>query len=151
MFTLNAFFQSMLGYEKWNYAYAQMMIAAADAREYTHVDILNRWSPTNTGSVVAAFSKTNKQQIQSSAYVESGNFLRLKNLSLQFNFPKQWMKTVDGSFSISGQNIWTLTDYKGLDPESYTQTDSSQETIAGGDGGSYPNAKIWTFGLNLNF
>ena len=58
------------------------MIAAADAREYTHVDILNRWSPTNTGSMVAAFSKTNKPQIQSSAYVESGNFLRLKNLSL---------------------------------------------------------------------
>lgn len=150
MFTLNAFFQSMLGFDKWNFAYAQTMIAAADAREYTHVDILNRWSPTNTGSLVAAFSKTNIQQIQSSAYVESGNFLRLKNLSLQFNFPKQWMKTIDGSVNISGQNIWTLTNYKGLDPESYSNT-GANEDMRGGDGGSYPNAKIWTFGLNLNF
>ncbi len=150
LITVNAFLQSMLGFEKWNFAYAQMMIAAADAREYTHPDILNRWSPTNTGSKVAAFSKTNKQQIQSSAYVESGNFLRLKNLSLQFNFPKNWMKTIDVSVNISGQNIWTLTNYKGLDPESYSNT-GSNEDMRGGDGGSYPNARIWTFGLNVNF
>ena len=51
--------------------------------KYTSVDILNRWSPTNTGSVIAAFSKTNRQQMQSSEYVESGNYVRLKNLSLE--------------------------------------------------------------------
>ena len=147
--TLNAFFQSMLGFDKWNFAYAQTMIAAADAREYLHVDILDRWSPTNTGSKVAAFSKTNRQQIQSSAYVEKGNYLRLKNLSLQFAFPKNWMKTIDGSVQISGQNIWTLTKYKGLDPEAYSNVGPTDSR--GADGGAYPNAKIWTFGLNLNF
>ena len=41
--------------------------------------------------------------------------------------------------------------HKGLDPESYTQTILSQETRTGGDGGSYPNAKIWTFGLIQTF
>ena len=147
--TLNAFFQSMLGFDKWNFAYAQTMIAAADAREYLHVDILDRWSPTNTGSKVAAFSKTNRQQIQSSAYVEKGNYLRLKNLSLQFAFPKNWMKTINGSVQISGQNIWTLTKYKGLDPEAYSNVGPTDSR--GADGGAYPNAKIWTFGLNLNF
>lgn len=148
-FTLNAFFQSMLGFDKWDFAYAQTMIAAADAREYLHVDILDRWSPTNTDSKVAAFSKTNRQQIQSSAYVEKGNYLRLKNLSLQFDFPKNWMKTINGSIQISGQNIWTLTKYKGLDPEAYSNVGPTDSR--GADGGAYPNAKIWTFGLNLNF
>jgi TonB-dependent starch-binding outer membrane protein SusC len=148
-FTLNAFFQSMLGFEKWNFAYAQTMIAAADAREYLHVDILDRWSPTNTGSKVAAFSKTNRQQIQSSAYVEKGNYLRLKNLSLQYDLPKDLMKGINGSIQISGQNIWTLTKYKGLDPEAYSNVGPTDSR--GGDGGAYPNAKIWTFGINLNF
>ena len=37
------------------------------------------------------------------------------------------MKTVDGSDNISGQNLWTLTNYKGLDPESYSKTGASEE------------------------
>lgn len=148
-FTLNAFFQSMLGFEKWNFAYAQTMIAAADAREYLHVDILNRWTPENPDRLVAAFSKTNRQQIQSSAYVESGNYLRLKNLSLQYDLPKSILKWADASIQISGQNIWTLTKYKGLDPEAFSNVGPTDSR--GADGGAYPNARTWTFGINLNF
>jgi hypothetical protein len=148
-FTLNAFFQSMLDYQKWDFAYAQIMIAAADAREYTHRDILNRWSPENPTSRVAAFSKTNVPRIQSSEYVESGNYLRLKNISLQYTLPRRVLKWGDMSALISAQNLITLTKYKGLDPETYSNVGSGD--LRGGDGGAYPNAKTWSIGLTVSF
>jgi TonB-linked SusC/RagA family outer membrane protein len=148
-FTLNAFFQGMFDYDKWDFAYAQIMIAAADAREFTHRDILNRWSPENPTSRVAAFSKTNVPQIQSSEYIESGNYLRLKNISLQYTLPKNAIKWGTLSAQISAQNLLTFTNYKGIDPETYSNMGSGD--ARGGDGGSYPNSKQWTFGLTLSF
>ncbi len=148
-FTLNAFFQSMLDYGKWDFAYAQIMISAADAREYLHRDILDRWSPDNPDSRVAAFSKTNVPRIQSSEYIESGNYLRLKNLSFQYTLPRNILKWGDLTAMISAQNLLTFTKYKWIDPETYSNLGSGDQR--GGDGGSYPGAKTWTFGLTLNF
>ena len=148
-FTLNAFIQSMLDYEKWDFVYAQTMIAAADAREFTHKDILNRWSPENPTSRVAAFSKTNVPRAQSSEYVESGNYLRLKNISLQYMLPKKIMKDADISAIVSAQNLFTITKYKGIDPETYSNLGSGD--LRGGDGGAYPNARTWTFGITMSF
>ena len=148
-FTLNAFFQSMLDYGKWDFAYAQIMISAADAREYVHRDILNRWSPDNPTSRVAAFSKTNVPRIQSSEYIESGNYLRLKNLSLQYALPRNILKWGDLTAMISAQNLLTFTKYKWIDPETYSNLGSGDQR--GGDGGAYPGAKTWTFGLALSF
>jgi TonB-dependent starch-binding outer membrane protein SusC len=148
-FTLNVFLQSMLSYQKWNFAYAQTMIAAADAREYTHRDILNRWSSDNPKSRVAAFSKTNVPRIQSSEYIENGNYLRFKNISLQYTIPETSLKWGSITIMLSAQNLFTLTKYRGLDPETYSNLGTGD--IRGGDGGAYPNAKTWCFGLNLNF
>jgi TonB-dependent starch-binding outer membrane protein SusC len=148
-FTLNAFLQGMFDYDKWDFAYAQIMIAAADAREFVHHDILNRWSPENPTSRVAAFSKTNVPRIQSSEYIESGNYMRLKNVSLQYTLPKNTIKWGTIAAQISAQNLFTITKYKGLDPETYSNLGSGDSR--GGDGGSYPNSKQWTFGLTVSF
>lgn len=147
-FTLNFFLQSMLDYDKWNFAYAQIMIAPADAREYTHRDILNRWSPDNTSSRIAAFSKTNVPRIQSSEYIESGDYVRLKNASLQYALPLK-MKRGNLSALFSAQNLFTITGYRGLDPETYSNVGFGD--LRGGDGGAYPNARTWTFGLSLTY
>lgn len=147
-FTLNAFFQAMLDYDKWNFAYAQTMIASADAREYTHRDILNRWSPENTTSKVAAFSKTNVPRTQSSGYVESGNYIRLKNISMQYTLPENIIRTAKLTAFLSVQNLFTITKYRGLDPETFSNIGLGD--LRGGDGGAYPNAKTWTFGLTIN-
>ena len=148
-FTLNAFMQAMLDYDKWNFAYAQIMIAAADAREILHVDVMDRWSPTNTDSKIAAFNPTNVGLVQASNWMESGNYLRLKNISLTYTLPKSVLRWGELTATISGQNMWTLTNYKGIDPETYSNTGSGD--VKGGDGGAYPNAKTWTFGLSLTF
>ncbi len=149
-FTLNFFFQSMTGFDKWNFTYAQAMSGAADAREITHVDILNRWSPTNTSSDIPAFSKTNVTEIQSSRFVENGDYIRLKNLNLTYNLPKDFIKGVNGSVSVTGTNLWTVTNYGGIDPETSSNVGANQDA-RGADAGSYPNAKTWTFGINLIF
>ena len=141
--------QAMLDYDKWNFAYAQIMIAAADAREILHVDVMDRWSPTNTDSKIAAFNPTNVGLVQASNWMESGNYLRLKNISLTYTLPKSVLKWGELTATISGQNMWTLTNYKGIDPETYSNTGSGD--VKGGDGGAYPNAKTWTFGLSLTF
>ena len=148
-FTLNIFFQSMTGFDKWNFTYAQAMSGAADAREITHVDILNRWSPTNTGSNIPAFSQTNVTEIQSSRFVEKGDYIRLKNLSLTYNLPKDLIKGINGSVSVIGSNLWTITNYSGIDPE--TVSNRGPSDARGADAGSYPNSKTWTFGINLIF
>ncbi len=149
-FTLNVFLQSMMGYDKWNFTYAQAVMAAADAREITHVDILDRWvAGTNEDSDIPAFSESDVSEIQSSRFVEPGDFLRLKNVSLTYNLPNDLIRGINGSLMISGTNLWTLTNYGGIDPESYSNVGDGE--ARGADAGSYPNSKTWTFGINLIF
>jgi TonB-linked SusC/RagA family outer membrane protein len=147
-FTLNVFFQAMLGFDKWNFTYAQSMLGSADARQMTHVDILDRWGPGNEDSDIPAFSETEKIEIQSSRFLEEGDFLRLKNLSLSYKLPDNLVKGVNGlSLSIGVMNLWTLTNYSGIDPEAYSNRGPGD--ARGADAGAYPNSRTWTFGINL--
>ena len=148
-FSLNVFFQGMTGHDKWNFAYAQAILANADAREVTHVDIQNRWSSTNNSSNIPAFSGTDVGEIQSSRFIESGDFFRLKNLSLTYRLPEALIRGIDAAFTVSGMNVFTITDYKGIDPEAYSTR--GPQDARGTDGGAYPNSKTWSLGINLTF
>lgn len=148
-FTLNVFFQSMIGFDKWNFTYAQSMIGGSDARQITNVDILNRWSPTNQSSNIPAFSPTDVAEVQSSRFMEKGDYVRLKNISLSYNLPKDFIRGIKGSVTISGSNLLTITNYTGIDPE--TLSNRGPSDARGADAGSYPNAKTWTMGINLIF
>ena len=149
-FTLNVFFQSMMGYDKWNFSYATAIMANADAREITHVDIADRWiAGVNEDSNIPAFSRTTVDEIQSSRFIESGNFIRLKNISLTYNLPKDVIEFMDISFMVGANNLWTITDYTGLDPEAYSNRGPGESR--GADAGAYPNSKTWTFGVNVTF
>jgi hypothetical protein len=154
-FTLNIFFQSMTGFDKWNFTYGAAILGSADARQITHSDILNRWSPQNEGSNIPHFSSTDYPVIQSSRFLEDGSYLRLKNLSLAYNLPANLIKGVNGSITIGATNLWTLTNYSGTDPEAYSTQGNNGgapgDAAQGGDAGAYPNSKTWTFGLNLIF
>jgi TonB-linked SusC/RagA family outer membrane protein len=152
-FSLNIFFQAMTGYQKWNFAYATAVMANADSREATHTDILDRWQAgVNEDSDIPAFSTTDVSEIQSSRFLEDGDFLRLKNLSLNYNWLVDEARGFNLNFMIAAQNLWTMTSYKGVDPESRSTRLANESSDAqGADGGSYPNAKTWTFGVNLTF
>ncbi len=146
--TLNVFFQAMGGYDKWNFTYGQAISALADAREVTHVDILNRWTAENQTDI-PAFSSTDVIELQSSRFIENGSFVRLKNVSLNYELPINKDKDVKVGLMLAATNLLTITDYKGLDPEAYSNNGSADNR--GADGGSYPNARTYTLGINLNF
>lgn len=93
-----------------------------------------------------------------SKYVEDGSYLRLKNISLGYNIPQSLIekqKIVRGVRAIVGaQNLYTLTNYSGFDPEvgAYVGRDASTGNQANGlDYGRYPLTPIYTFSLNVNF
>ena len=149
-FSLNIFFQSMGGYDKWNFSYATAIMANADAREVTHADIQNRWmANSNEASSIPAFSQSDVSEIQSSRFLEDGSFIRLKNVSLAYNLPRELVNWLDASISISGLNLLTITDYTGIDPEAYSVRGDRE--AQGSDAGAYPNARTFVVGLNLTF
>ena len=68
---------------------------------------------------------------------------------MTYTLPKDLIKGIGAQFMIAGTNVWTLTDYKGLDPEAYSN--NGQGDRSGGDAASYPNSKTWTLGINFIF
>lgn len=88
----------------------------------------------------------------SSRYIEDGSYVRLKNISLGYNFEKKLLKPLHlESLRIYAniQNLYTLTKYTGFDPEVGTSTTSPN--VYGSDNGRYPSPQVYTFGLNLSF
>ena len=80
--------------------------------------------------------------------VERVNMLRLKQLTLGYNLPEKWAKKIYFSGArlfITGENIWTWSNYSGADPE-VVDMDSGMD-----NGKAYPLPEKWTFGLTLNF
>jgi TonB-linked SusC/RagA family outer membrane protein len=151
--SLNIFFQGIFGFDKLNYSYATGIVGSTDVRQPTFADIQNRYIPgVNETSNIPAFSSTNENFIyQSSRFIEKGNFVRLKNISLAYTLPKAAVKGLGTvRVFVSGTNLWTITDYKGIDPES-TSNSSASDAIQNIDHGSYPNSKTYTAGVNLTF
>jgi TonB-linked SusC/RagA family outer membrane protein len=81
------------------------------------------------------------QQFLSDYYVEDASFLRLQNLTLGYSFGDLVRKGSTLNLSLAAQNVFLITNYKGLDPEMTTGVDN---TI-------YPRARTFTVGLNLGF
>ena len=82
--------------------------------------------------------------------VEDGSFLRLSNATLGYNIPVDDIKFFDSiRISLSGQNLWLITDYTGFDPE--VNSFGYDPTRTGIDWGSFPNQRTYTFGINVTF
>lgn len=84
-------------------------------------------------------------------FLEDGSYARIKNVQLGYDFCNRVIKKnkiiSQCRFYLSAQNLFTFTNYSGLDPE----IGSSNATVNGIDSGFYPQARVWTVGLNLKF
>lgn len=150
-FNLNIFVQSLMGYDKLDYAFGVSMTGSADSRQATNNGILNRYIPgSNETSDIPAFSTTNKNVYQSTRFLEKGDFVRIKNINLSYNLPKNTIKNIDIKLFIGATNLFTITKYKGMDPES-TNTGSGSDITQSIDYGSYPNSKTFTTGVSIKF
>ena len=148
-FEFNFFLQSMVGHDIFNLQRAIMMATSGDVKTPLHTDILDRWTPTNQDTDVPAFSSTNFQVADDSRFIEDGTFIRLRNVRLGYTVPNVGNILKGTTIYISGQNLVTITNYKGYDPE--VSGAGNSNTVLSVDNGSYPNARVVTFGLNTNF
>lgn len=84
----------------------------------------------------------------SSFFVEDGSYLRCNLLQLGYTLPKKFTKKTTIRLSASGQNLFTITNYTGMDPE---RAGLGGVLEAGIDNLGYPNPRTFLFGLNVNF
>ncbi|MGL4851862.1 MAG: SusC/RagA family TonB-linked outer membrane protein [Phocaeicola sp.] len=100
----------------------------------------------------ASIQDPNDNDRISDRYIEDGSYLRLKNITFGYTFPTKMIKK-SGLQSLrvyaNFQNLWTLTDYTGYDPEIGASTASSN--VYGLDNGRYPSPTVYSFGLNVSF
>ena len=94
----------------------------------------------------------------SDLYVENGNYLRLKNITLGYTFPQSWtskMNITKLRVYVTAQNLFTITKYSGFDPElGETYADSADNygvTELAVDRGQFPQPRTFLFGINVNF
>jgi TonB-linked SusC/RagA family outer membrane protein len=147
-FNLNIFFQAITGGDMLNLAKMELNILSGNTNATT--EALQRWTPTNTNTNVPK-AATGRSPRTSTRFVEDGSFVRLKNISLGYEFPSKIinrLKLTSARLYVSGQNLWTYTNYSGVDPEVAYQ---SSNTNLGLDFGSYPNTISYTVGINLGF
>ncbi|MEP7107203.1 MAG: TonB-dependent receptor [Ferruginibacter sp.] len=118
----------------------------------------------NNGTTNSVAASLLRSQI-SSHYLEDGSFVRLRNITLSYQFSNDWIKKLGlggAKLYMTAQNFVTITKYKGYYPEvnGYGQGTNNQATNAGAgaslmslgiDRGTYPAAKTFTVGVNIQF
>jgi hypothetical protein len=115
--------------------------------------LYNSWTPNNPGATTPkASNKSNfSNNTQSvSYYVEDGSFIRMKNLQIGYTIPESILGGVgikDARIYVQGVNLFTITDYSGLDPDINNQSDRA----FGVDLGNNPLVKQFLVGLHVGF
>ena len=120
-------------------------------------DVLNRWhSPTEPGDgMTPRVTRNPSSSIRefSTRFVYDASFLRIRNVTLRYSLPTEWVQKValqNASIYASAQNLYTFTRYFGYNPEANNYGNTSQPTY-GVDQGSYPMARTITLGVTVGF
>lgn len=114
--------------------------------------ILDRWTGEGTSNKTPRYTwiDVNNNYRVSDLYIESGTFLRLKNIQLGYSIPRSILDKIGASvwrFYISAENLLTFTDYTGSDPE----IGAISSFDIGIDRAVYPHARTFRFGTTLTF
>lgn len=158
-FDFSFFFQGVAGYDIFNALKYEGMFV--DARYNQFASIMDRYHPVNNpngnGPRVTISDKNNNRRM-SDYYVDKGDYLRLKTLTLGYTFDKklsQKLKIQKLRVYFTAQNLLTFTSYKGFDPElgeTYAnEIDNYGVTEIGVDRGQFPQPKTFIMGINVNF
>lgn len=144
-FELSVFLQGVAGNKIYNANNIDNEGMSAAYNQTTAV--LNRWTGEGTSYSMprAVWGDPNQNSRVSNRFVENGSYLRLKNITLSYSFPKKWMQKIqieNARLFFSCENVATLTGYSGFDPE---------VDVNGIDQGRYPISRTFSMGLNFNF
>lgn len=159
-FTLGLQFHGVFGHMLYNDVRRDL-----DSYGYSNYrSAINPWSPGNTNAAdprlgvsalppgeIADRGIISNARGNSDRWLEDGSFLRLRNLEIGYNVPDQLLGRTgitNTRVYISGQNLFTLTGYTGLDPDI---TGANANLQPGVDTGMYPASRIISFGLAFGF
>ena len=144
-FDLSVFLQGVYGNDIFNAnrIWAEGMAVAQNQTTAT----LDRWTGEGTSNTMprAIFNDPNKNTRVSDRYIEDGSYLRIKNVTLGYTLPNSIAEKVKMSTAriyASAQNLYTFTNYSGLDPE---------VSLNGIDHNIYPTTRVISFGVNVGF
>jgi len=138
-FDLSASSRASIG----NYAYNQVNAGSS----YDQMYQIGYWKNFPT-----SLSKTNfvKRQFTSDYFVENASFFRLDNVTAGYRFDHIY-NNMSARISLTAQNVFTITDYSGLDPEVAYRKVQDTDNIPGIDNNSYPRPRIFMLGLSISF
>ncbi|MEO7978115.1 TonB-dependent receptor [Flavobacterium sp.] len=144
-FQLNFVFNGMFGrdiVDQTDFTYGVTATGVAQNGRNALRNVNNRWTPDNPTNTRPAshFGDFNRYG-SGDFFMQDASFVRLQSASLSYNLPKKWFgKYMQGAaIRFDGQNLFTITKYDGIDPE----TD--------GYAAAYPNVKTYTVGVDLKF
>lgn len=153
-FNLFVLLQGVHGVDILNENRIEMENGVLNTNKFAHV-ATESWTGPGTSNNLPGIGSTLRRNVGvTSAVIENGSFLRFKTITLSYDLPLPKLSSVFKSASIyaTGQNLITITDYTGYDPEV-----NSYPNIAGNytslnvDYNPYPNIKTYTVGIKLGF
>ncbi|MBI1769631.1 MAG: TonB-dependent receptor [Bacteroidetes bacterium] len=148
-FAYGVYGNKIMNFQKWYTNFYQSFSGAG-----LSTNMLQSWTPAlgNGAKTPIAESASNfsTNTVSNSWYMESGSYLRLKNLQINYNIPKAMLTKLGlQRVKIYAQavNLFTITKYTGQDPEIVGNVDVTR----GVDVGNYPATRYYGFGLNVGF
>lgn len=149
-FDLNFLFQGSFGNKIFNLL--QQQLEKTTTTSNVSAVLLDRWdSVANPNGRFPKVVNAPVVQVQDT-YIEDGSYVRLKNISLGYNFPKKWASKVGAKqvkLNVSAQNVLTITSYTGTNPEANFYDQNNLQP--GIDFGVYPNYKTYQVGVTVIF
>lgn len=129
------------------------IVYADGSKWFDHIDNVRVKNP-GTKIPHTSINDPNDNDRISDRYVEDGSFIRIKNITLGYTFPKALLnkaKIENLRVYVNIQNLYTFTKYTGYDPEVGASTQDSTGLTYGLDNGRYPSPAMYSFGLNITF
>jgi TonB-linked SusC/RagA family outer membrane protein len=136
-FSCEMLWYGVAGVDKYNATKASTLISGTNAEIKSFID-----------EKVRCF--TDATFYESSYFVEDASFIRLKTLSFTYNQPGKVFSKINLSYTLSFENLITLTRYTGYDPEATIYTDNNFTDNAM-DRGAYPSPQGVFFNINMTF
>lgn len=146
-FELSIFLQAVYGNDIFNGTLIYLESGTGEDNQTTRMN--GRWQKPGD---ITQFPKVG-DSYKSSRFIEDGSFLRVKNITLSYNFNKKWIKKIgmkSAKIYATVQNLFTFTNYFGMDPE-VNYYGGSSNIIIGTDFFTYPQSRTILVGLSFVF
>lgn len=148
---LNVFFQGVQGNDMFNASRIELEGMYDSKNQSTAV--LRRWTtPGQVTDIPKATKGSNDNSLVSTRFIEDGSYLRLKALTVSYNLTHPLVTKAGFNrlqFYVTGQNLFTITNYSGFDPE--VSQNNPNGPALGIDYGTYPQSRSFIFGVNAAF